>query len=86
MSGVDLNSVLRHVGQRDEDANLDRGFHRRPGRPRQETPRLGRPPPHFATDFSLTLFEKMPMPQALSETRTTFEEDDINSRLNLFGF
>jgi hypothetical protein len=36
--------------------------------------------------FSLTLFEKMPMPQALSETRTTFEEDDINSRLNLFGF
>ena len=36
--------------------------------------------------FSVTLFEKMPMPQALSETRTTFEESDIGSQLNLFNF
>jgi IS4 transposase len=36
--------------------------------------------------FSVTLFEKMPMPQALSETGTTFEEDQISSQLNLFGF
>jgi transposase len=36
--------------------------------------------------FSVTLFEKMPMPQALSETRTTFEEDGIASQLNLFDF
>ena len=36
--------------------------------------------------FSVTLFEKMPMPQALSETRTTFEDNDIGSQLNLFSF
>jgi len=36
--------------------------------------------------FSVTLFEKMPMPQALSETGTTFEEDQISSQLNLFDF
>lgn len=31
--------------------------------------------------FSVTLFEKMPMPQALSETRTTFEENEVGSQL-----
>jgi transposase len=36
--------------------------------------------------FSVTLFEKMPMSQALSETRTTFEENEISSQLNLFDF
>jgi hypothetical protein len=36
--------------------------------------------------FSVTIFEKMPMPQALSETRTTFEENAIGSQLNLFSF
>ena len=36
--------------------------------------------------LSVTLFEKMPMPQALSETGTTFEEDQISSQLNLFDF
>jgi len=36
--------------------------------------------------FSVTLFEKMPMPQALSETRNTFEEYKIDNQLELFGF
>src|ERR1700726_4296837 len=36
--------------------------------------------------FSITLFEKMPMPQVLSETGTTYEEDRIASQLNLFDF
>ena len=36
--------------------------------------------------FSVTLFEKMPMPQALSETETRFKEHDIDSQLNWFGF
>jgi transposase len=36
--------------------------------------------------FSVTLFEKMPMSQALSETRTTFEENETGSQLNLFDF
>jgi hypothetical protein len=36
--------------------------------------------------FSVTLFEKMPMTQALSETTTTFEENEMDSQLNLFSF
>jgi transposase len=36
--------------------------------------------------FSITLFEKMPMPQALSETTTTFHHNESDSQLNLFGF
>ena len=34
----------------------------------------------------VTLFEKMPMPQALSETTTTFEDNEVGSQLNLFSF
>ena len=36
--------------------------------------------------FSVTLFEKMPMPQALSVTTTTFEDNEVGSQLNLFSF
>jgi len=36
--------------------------------------------------FSVTLFEKMPMPQALSEMTHTFEEQEGGNQLNLFGF
>jgi Domain of unknown function (DUF4372)/Transposase DDE domain len=36
--------------------------------------------------FSVTLFEKMPMPQALSEMTHTFEEQEVGNQLNLFGF
>src|ERR1700689_2510417 len=36
--------------------------------------------------FSVTLFEKMPMAQALSETNTTFDDDRIGTQLNLFNF
>src|SRR6202049_3519849 len=36
--------------------------------------------------FSITLFEKMPMPQAFSETTTTFHHNESDSQLNLFGF
>ena len=36
--------------------------------------------------FSVTLFEKIPMPQALSETTTTFEDNEVGSQLNLFSF
>jgi transposase len=34
--------------------------------------------------FSVTLFEKMPMPQALSEMTHTFEEQEASNQLNLF--
>jgi transposase len=36
--------------------------------------------------FSVTLFEKMPLPQALSETANTFEQHQIDNQLNLFSF
>jgi hypothetical protein len=36
--------------------------------------------------FSVTLFEKMPMPEALSEMMYTFEEQEVGNQLNLFGF
>ena len=36
--------------------------------------------------FSVTLFEKMPIPQALSETSTRFEHHGIGTQLNLFDF
>ena len=34
--------------------------------------------------FSVTLFEKMPMSQAFSESTTTFEDDELSNQLNLF--
>jgi len=36
--------------------------------------------------LSVTLFEKMPMQQALSETTNTCEQHQITNQLNLFGF
>jgi hypothetical protein len=57
--------------RQDEDANLDRRIGLRHYCHRQEAPRA---PVHFVQIFSVAFFEKMPMPQALSETRTTVEE------------
>ena len=34
--------------------------------------------------FSVTLFEKMPMSQAFSESTTTFEDGELSNQLNLF--
>jgi hypothetical protein len=36
--------------------------------------------------FSVTLFEKIPIAQALSEATTTFDDDGIGTQLNLFDF
>ena len=44
-------AVLRHVGQRGEDVNMDRGFRLRPGCHCQETPRPGGLALHFAPGF-----------------------------------
>ena len=43
-------AVLRNLGKRGEDADLDRRLGLRPRRHRQEAPRLGRLALHFATD------------------------------------
>ena len=34
--------------------------------------------------FSVTLFEKMPMSQAFSESTPTFEDGELSNQLNLF--
>jgi hypothetical protein len=36
--------------------------------------------------FSVTLFEKMPMSQAFSESTTTFEDGELSNQLNLFDY
>ena len=36
--------------------------------------------------FSVTLFEKMPIPQLLSEAGYTFEKPTFDNQLNLFNF
>ena len=36
--------------------------------------------------FSVTLFEKMPMTQAFSESTTTFEDGELSNQLNLFDY
>ena len=36
--------------------------------------------------LSVTLFEKMPMAQALSETQTTFDQHQVDNQLDLFNF
>ena len=56
-------------GERGEDADLDCRLGLRPRRHRQEAPRPGRLALHFVTDLSVTLFEKMPIHQALAGRR-----------------
>ena len=36
--------------------------------------------------FSVTLFEKMPMSQAFSESTTTFKDGELSNQLNLFDY
>ena len=36
--------------------------------------------------FSVTLFERMPMSQAFSESTATFEDGELNNQLNLFDY
>ena len=53
---------------------MDRGFRLRPGCHHQEAPRLEASLYTLLQVFSVTLFEKMPMTQAFSESTTTFED------------
>ena len=65
-------AVLRHVGQRGEDANIDRGFVY--GLVAIVKKRLGLEASLYTLlqVFSVTLFEKMPMSQAFSESHDQF--------------
>ena len=46
----------------------------------------GRLPLQMLQVFWVALFEKTPMPQAFYETTNTFEDNEVPSQLNLFGF
>ena len=63
-------AVLRHVGERGEDADLDCRLGLRPRRHRQEASRPGRSLYTLLQILSVTLFEKMPIHQARGETKT----------------
>ena len=76
-------AVLRHVGERGEDADLDCRLGLRP-RHRQEAPRPGRLALHFVT--AVTLFEKMPIHQALAGDENRCNASQITNQLNLFDF
>jgi hypothetical protein len=78
--------ILRRVGQCRESANLDRGFRLRPVAIVKKRLALEASLYTLLQIFSVTLFEKMPMPQALSEMMRTFEEQEVGNQLNLFGF
>ena len=69
--------VLRHVGKRGKDANLDRGFDLRSGRHRQEAGRLGSLPLHFAPSLLRHSF-----PENADAAGTFRNEDHIRGKRN----
>ena len=75
--------VLWHIRKRGEDADLDRRFGLCAGRHRQEAAEPRRLLYTLLQIFSLTLFEKMPILQALSQDQPTFEESATDKQLNL---
>ena len=76
-------AVLRHVGERGEDADLDCRLGLRPRRHRQEAPRPGRPLYTLLQILSVTLFEKMPIHQALAGDENRCNASQITNQLNL---
>jgi hypothetical protein len=79
-------TILRHVGQRREDANLDRSSVYVLVAIVKKRLALEASLYTLLQIFSITLFEKMPIPQALSEMTNTFEQNEIGNQLELFGF
>src|SRR5271167_1030743 len=80
-------AVLRHVGKCGEDADLDRGLRLCPRRHRQEAPRPGRFALHTLLQiFSVTLFEKIDLKQALTIEEYKTDTSQITKQLNLFTF
>ena len=78
-------SVLRHNRGRSEVANLDRGLSLRPRRHRKKRLQLEAPLYTLLRVLSLTLFEKMPILQALSQDRPRTETVDDANQLSLFA-
>jgi hypothetical protein len=74
-------TFLWHLGRRREGANPNRGsstFWSPSPRPEASL--------HILLQmYSVILFKKIPMPEALSETTTTFEDNEVKSQLNLFS-
>src|SRR6188472_917243 len=75
-------TLLRHFRERCADANLDRHQRLRAGGDHQEETSSERVPAYAATDLSLTLFEKLPLKQAVAgfepiETNPAFHRRHI---------
>lgn len=76
MGGVDFNLIRRY-------SEFFRGVARER---RQNTLALKGSLYTLLQIFSITLFEKIPLPRALLETANTFEQHQIYNQLNLFSF
>ena len=79
-------AVLRHVGERGEDADLDCRLGLRPRRHCQEAPRPDASLYTLLQILSVTLFEKMPIHQALAGDENRCNASQITNQLNLFDF
>ena len=79
-------AVLRHVGERGEDADLDCRLGLRPRRHRQEGLDLDASLYTLLQILSVTLFEKMPIHQALAGDENRCNASQITNQLNLFDF
>ena len=79
-------TILRRVGKRGEDADLDRGVGLRAHRDRQGAARAGSAAHIAAGLFSITIFEKMPIKSAILASADDTEESESNKQLNLLTF
>ena len=79
-------AVLRHVGERGEDADLDCRLGLRPRRHRQKRLDLDASLYTLLQILSVTLFEKMPIHQALAGDEKRCNASQITNQLNLFDF
>ena len=76
--------ILRDLDERGEDANLDRRVGLRPRRIVKKRLDLDASLYTLLQILSLTLFEKLPILQALSQDQPTSEYPTIGNQLNLF--
>jgi hypothetical protein len=79
-------ALLRHFGKRRADANLDRHQRLRAGGIIKKRLRLDVSMHTLLQILSLTLFEKLPLKQAVAGVEPTTNNPAFHSQLNLFEF
>ena len=77
--------VLRRVRECGQNTNMDCYLRLRPGCNHQEAVEPGAKSLYNFTIISVTLFEKIPLLQALADTEVQEENTIINNQMNLFN-